>query len=71
MTSELRELVPLDDESKDFMRLVSARLNLSARVFDRIIKVARTIADLAGEPTVGKTHLAEAVQYRDRQDATS
>jgi len=66
---ELRALIPLDEESKDFMRLVSARLSLSARVFDRIIKVGRTIADLAGEESVTKTHLAEAVQYRDRQDA--
>ena len=67
---EMRELVVLDEESKDFMRLVSARLNLSARVFDRIIKVGRTIADLAGQESVTKAHLAEAVQYRDRHDAS-
>lgn len=64
--AEIRELVALDDESRDFMRMVSSRLNLSARVFDRILKVGRTIADLNGAPSVGKAHLAEAVQYRDR-----
>jgi magnesium chelatase family protein len=61
---EIRELVQMDDECKDFMRLVSARMNLSARVFDRMLKVARTIADLVGEPEVRQPHLAEAVQYR-------
>jgi magnesium chelatase family protein len=65
---EIRELVPLDQESQDFMKLVSSRLGLSARVFDRILKVGRTIADLNGLDRVGKTHLAEAVQYRDRDE---
>lgn len=63
---ELKELVALDTESQEFMKLVASRLNLSARVFDRILKVARTIADLQGTPEVQKSHLAEAVQYRDR-----
>jgi magnesium chelatase family protein len=61
---ELRDMVPLDRECRDFMRAVTSRLNLSARVFDRLLKVARTIADLAGEQDVGQVHLAEAVQYR-------
>lgn len=64
--AEIKRVVKLDPESVDFMRLVTARLNLSARVFDRILKVARTIADLAGAEQVLKAHLAEAVQYRDR-----
>ena len=62
---ELTESIDMDDESKDFMRLVMARMNISGRVFDRIQKVARTIADLSGENAVQKRHLAEAVQYRD------
>ena len=66
---ELKDSVGLDEESEGFMRLVAARMNLSARVFDRILKVGRTIADLAGEPQVRKAHLAEAVQFRDRTDA--
>ncbi|MHB8637687.1 MAG: YifB family Mg chelatase-like AAA ATPase [Fimbriimonadaceae bacterium] len=64
---ELRSLVPLDAEAEVFMRLVSARMNLSARVFDRVLKVGRTIADLAGDEAVAKVHLAEAVQYRERE----
>jgi magnesium chelatase family protein len=64
---ELKLMVVLDKETEDFMRLVSARMNLSARVFDRVLRVGRTIADLAGVEAVGKPHLAEAVQYRERE----
>jgi magnesium chelatase family protein len=63
---EIRETIPLDQESDQFMRLVMSRMNLSARVFDRVLKVARTIADLQGVDSVSKVHLSEAVQYRDR-----
>jgi magnesium chelatase family protein len=65
---QLRELVPLDEESKEFMKIASTRMGLSGRVFDRILKVGRTIADLGGDPTVRKHHLAEAVQFRDRRE---
>ena len=63
---EIREIVELDKECEDFMRAVSARMNLSARVFDRVLKVSRTIADLAGSERVVRNHISEAVQYRDR-----
>ena len=63
---ELRETIQLDQESQDFMRLVMGRMNISGRVFDRILKVGRTIADLSGEDAVRKAHIAEAVQYRER-----
>lgn len=66
---EIRELIVLDKESEDFMRVVTGRMGLSARVFDRILKVGRTIADLQGNDTVAKHHLSEAVQYRDRTEA--
>ena len=65
---ELRDLIPLDDESQAFMKLVMSKMNLSARVFDRLLKVGRTIADLAGEERVLKKHLSEAVQYRDMRE---
>ncbi len=65
---EIREIVELDKECEDFMRNVSARMNLSARVFDRILKVSRTIADLAGSERVVRNHISEAVQYRDRAE---
>jgi magnesium chelatase family protein len=63
---EIRDTILLDQESEEFMRMVTARMNMSARVFDRVLKVARTIADLAAAPEVRKPHLTEAVQYRDR-----
>ncbi len=66
---ELREMISLDKECEEFMRTVSARMNLSARVFDRILKVGRTIADLAGAEQLQRVHISEAVQYRDRVDA--
>ncbi|HVT11837.1 MAG TPA: YifB family Mg chelatase-like AAA ATPase [Fimbriimonadaceae bacterium] len=66
---EIREIIELDKECEDFMRQVSNRMNLSARVFDRILKVSRTIADLAGSERVERVHIGEAVQYRDRVEA--
>lgn len=63
---ETREMVALDSECDQFMRQVAARMNISGRVFDRILRVSRTIADLDGSDQVKKHHLAEAVQYRER-----
>ena len=63
---EIREMIELDQDCQDFMRMVLAKMSLSARVFDRVLKVGRTIADLAGSERVLKSHLAEAVQYRER-----
>jgi len=64
--AELREHAVLDAEGEAFMKMVISHLNVSARVFDRIRKVARTIADLSGSPVISKSHLAEAVQYREQ-----
>jgi magnesium chelatase family protein len=61
---EIREMIVLTDDCKEFMKTVMTKMNLSARVFDRTLKVARTIADLAGEAEVKQSHLSEAVQYR-------
>ena len=57
---------PLDDQARSFLRLATTQLSLSARAFHRILKVARTIADLAGAEIISTPHVAEAVQYRQR-----
>lgn len=62
---QIREAIHLDAESDAFMRTVAQRLQISGRVFDRLLKVGRTIADLAGSDALTKAHLAEAVQYRE------
>ncbi|MCW5828936.1 MAG: YifB family Mg chelatase-like AAA ATPase [Deltaproteobacteria bacterium] len=65
MTPALRrEQCPLAPEAERLMERVVDRLGLSARAWDRIIKVGRTIADLDGSDIIGPAHLAEAVQYR-------
>lgn len=66
---EIRDLIPIDDECTEFMRLVMRKMNVSGRVFDRILKVGRTIADLDNSDQVLKKHLSEAVQYRERAEA--
>ncbi len=56
----------LDDRARTLIEEAVSRLNLSARGFHRVLKVARTIADLAGSETLTAQHVAEAVQYRRR-----
>jgi magnesium chelatase family protein len=60
----------LDSRAQEEMRLMLAQLDLSARAYDRVLKVARTIADLAGSEKVESMHIAEAIGYRnlDRGD---
>lgn len=62
---QVKEFCRLDSECQALMRDVFNRLGLSMRAHDRILKVARTIADLAGAESIGLPHLAEAVQYRE------
>lgn len=65
MSSKLiREYCALDDQSKELLKTAMERLNLSARAYDRILKVARTIADLDATAIVISQHIAEAIQYR-------
>jgi magnesium chelatase family protein len=61
----LRAFCGLDVEATNFLRSIVAGLGLSARAFDRILKVARTIADLEGAEQVQQPHLAEAAKYRE------
>ena len=63
---EVRNFCQVEAEAQSLLRAAMKQLALSARAFHRILKLARTIADLAGAPTIGASHLAEAVQYRPR-----
>mgnify|MGYP001592354363 FL=1 len=62
------ELCPLDAPSQKLLSQATQRLGLSARAYHRTIKVARTIADLAGEKDITAPHVAEALQYRQAND---
>lgn len=71
---EIRQFYKLQDEGaalslskcQSLMRAAMTQLNLSARAYHRIIKLAHTIADLAGSEEIRSTHLAEALQYRPK-----
>jgi magnesium chelatase family protein len=63
--SQLRVLCALDESGERTLEMAVRRLNLSARAHDRILRVARTVADLSKSATVSAKHLAEAVQFRN------
>ena len=63
-TRLLRQFCPLSEDVKAMLKQVSQQMGISARAFDRIVKLARTIGDLAGEEQIGLAHVAEAIQYR-------
>ena len=63
-TKQIREFCRLDDASKTLLKNAMESLNLSARAYDRILKVARTIADLEQSKSIIGSHIAEAIQYR-------
>ena len=63
-TKQIREYCELDETSLQLLKTAMERLNLSARAYDRILKVSRTIADLDSSPNVEPQHISEAIQYR-------
>lgn len=63
-TKQIRKHCKLDDSSMQLLKVAMERLNLSARAYDRILKVARTIADLEASENINGNHISEAIQYR-------
>jgi magnesium chelatase family protein len=64
--AQVRQYCVLDEPCRNLMRAAMNQLQLSARAYHRILKLARTIADLAGSAAISPLHLAEALQYRPR-----
>jgi magnesium chelatase family protein len=64
--AEVRKFCELDAACASLMKSAMRQLELSARAYHRVLKLARTIADLAGSERIGASHLAEALQYRPR-----
>ena len=65
--AELRAHCQLDGAGQALMKAAVRQLNLSARGYHRVLKLARTIADLVGVEPIGPAHLAEAIQYQPRR----
>jgi magnesium chelatase family protein len=65
--AEVREHCEVDGSGKSLLRAAMQQLQMSARAYHRILKLARTIADLAGSARIEATHVAEAIQYRPRR----
>ncbi len=64
--AEVRQLCELDEAGQTLIKAAMTQLQLSARAYHRILKLSRTIADLAGDESIQSTHLAEALQYRPK-----
>ncbi|MDU8886261.1 YifB family Mg chelatase-like AAA ATPase [Yeosuana sp. MJ-SS3] len=63
-SKQIRKYCELDEASKQLLKTAMERLSLSARAYDRILKVARTIADIEGVEAINGSHISEAIQYR-------
>jgi magnesium chelatase family protein len=64
--SEVRKFCKLDETGDSLVRAAMSQMNLSARAYHRTLKLARTIADLAGSDQIQTPHVAEALQYRPK-----
>jgi magnesium chelatase family protein len=62
--AQIQEFIPLQEDSRQLLKQAVERLGISARSYHRILRVARTLADMAGQTQVGTAHLAEALNYR-------
>ena len=65
--AEVREHCRVDEAGQGLLRAAMQQLHMSARAYHRILKLSRTIADLAGSDGIETAHLAEAIQYRPRR----
>ena len=63
-SKEIKEFCPISADGSELLKMAMQKLGLSARAYDRILKVSRTIADLAGSESIRTEHLSEAIQYR-------
>lgn len=63
-TKEVKKYCPVDDQGKELLEMAVNRLGFSARAYTRVLKVARTIADLNNEESISPVHVSEAIQYR-------
>ena len=61
---QIKEFCEIDKQCEDLMKLAVARIGLSARAYDKILKLSRTIADMEGSKEIKTTHISEAIQYR-------
>ena len=66
-TGDVKKLFNLEESAKNFVDLAASKMDLSARSYLKIIKVARTIADLEGKKSIETSHISEALQYRHKQ----
>jgi magnesium chelatase family protein len=63
-SKQIRKYCHIDDAGQELLKKAMSQLGLSARAYDRILKVSRTIADIEGDESIQSSHLAEAIQYR-------